>query len=54
MIRGRFVLFAPLAFPSLNFVFDCFSQHMRTILKSLQHVIDASECPDLDPQKEAL
>jgi hypothetical protein len=38
----------------LNLAFDCFSEHVRTILKSLQHVIDASECPDLDPQKEAL
>jgi hypothetical protein len=27
---------------------------MRATLKSLQHIIDASECPDLDPQKEAL
>ena len=26
---------------------------MRAFLKSLQHVIDASDCPDLQPQKDA-
>jgi hypothetical protein len=28
MTRGQFILFAPLAFTSLNFVFDRFSQHV--------------------------
>jgi hypothetical protein len=42
-----------LAFTPLNLVFDCFSQHMRATLKSLQHVIDASECSDLKPHQEA-
>jgi hypothetical protein len=33
----------------LNLAFNSFSQHMRAILKALQHFIDASDCPDLDP-----
>jgi hypothetical protein len=44
---------AVLVFTPLNLAFDRFSQHMRAILKSLSHVIDASECPNLQPQKEA-
>jgi hypothetical protein len=42
-----------LAFTPLNLPFDRFSQHMRAILKSLQHVIDAGECSALHPHKEA-
>jgi hypothetical protein len=41
---------ALLAVTPLNLAFDRFSQHMRAFLKSLQHVIDASDCPDLQPQ----
>jgi hypothetical protein len=46
-------LLALLAFTPLNLAFDRFSQHMRAFLKSLQHVIDASDCPDLQPQQGA-
>jgi hypothetical protein len=42
---------ARLALPPLNLAFDCFSQHMRATLESLQHGIDASDCPDLQPQQ---
>jgi hypothetical protein len=42
-----------LAFTPLDLAFDRFSQLMRAILKSLQHVVDASDCPDLQPQKDA-
>jgi hypothetical protein len=45
--------FAPLVFTPLNLAFDRFSQHMRASLKSLQHVIDATECSTLQPQKDA-
>jgi hypothetical protein len=44
---------ALLAFTPLNLAFDRFSQHMRAFLKSLQHVIDASDCPNLQPQQRA-
>jgi hypothetical protein len=53
MARGQFILLALLAFASPNLAFDRFSQHMRTILESLQHVVDASECSTLHPHKEA-
>jgi hypothetical protein len=43
---------APLVFTPLNLAINRFSQHMRAILKSLQHVIDASDCPGFHPQKD--
>jgi hypothetical protein len=42
---------ALLAFTPLNLAFDRFTQHMRASLKFLQHVIDASDCPDLSGKK---
>jgi hypothetical protein len=46
-------LLALLALTPHYLAFDRFSQHMRASLKSLQHVIDASQCSALQPQKDA-
>jgi hypothetical protein len=46
-------LSALLVFTPFNLAFDRFSQHMRAILKPFQHVINASDCPDFQPQKDA-
>jgi hypothetical protein len=44
---------ALLAFTPLNLAFNRFSQHMRALLKSLQHIIGASECSDFYSQQDA-